>query len=76
MAKVLGIDLGTANSRAAVFDHGEPRILASPGGLRAAPSIVAFEDSGLALVGEAASRQALTNCYQTITLITRLLAGR
>ena len=41
MAKVLGIDLGTTNSVAAVIQAGEPTIVENAEGARLTPSIVA-----------------------------------
>ena len=69
MAKVIGIDLGTSNSAAAVMMGGKPTIIpaaegATVGG-KAFPSVVAFKDGEL-LVGEPARRQAVTNPENTI----------
>ena len=69
MAKVIGIDLGTSNSAAAVVMGGKPTIIpaaegATVGG-KAFPSVVAFKDGEL-LVGEPARRQAVTNPENTI----------
>ena len=66
MAKVLGIDLGTTNSCMAVIDGGEPAVLENSEGKRTTPSVVAFTKSGERLVGEAATRQAVTNSRNTI----------
>ena len=41
MAKVLGIDLGTTNSVAAVIEAGEPVIVENAEGGRLTPSVVA-----------------------------------
>ena len=69
MVKVIGIDLGTSNSAAAVMMGGKPTIIpaaegATVGG-KAFPSVVAFKDGEL-LVGEPARRQAVTNPENTI----------
>ena len=69
MAKIIGIDLGTSNSAAAVMMGGKPTIIpaaegATVGG-KAFPSVVAFKDGEL-LVGEPARRQAVTNPENTI----------
>ena len=42
MAKVLGIDLGTTNSVAAVIEAGEPQIVENAEGGRLTPSVVAL----------------------------------
>lgn len=70
MAKVIGIDLGTSNSAAAVMMGGKPTIIpaaegASVGG-KAFPSVVAFTQDGQRLVGEPARRQAVTNAKNTV----------
>ena len=41
MPKVLGIDLGTTNSVAAVIDAGEPVVVENSEGARLTPSVVA-----------------------------------
>ncbi len=69
MAKVIGIDLGTSNSAAAVVMGGKPTIIPAAEGTtvggKAFPSVVAFKDGEL-LVGEPARRQAVTNPENTI----------
>ena len=71
MAKIIGIDLGTTNSCAAVLEAGAPKIIPNPEGGRTTPSVVAFK-KGERLVGEAAKRQALTN-PNTCSSIKRLM---
>ena len=75
MAKVIGIDLGTSNSAAAVMMGGKPSIIpaaegASVGG-KAFPSVVAFSKDGQLLVGEPARRQAVTNPGNTVVAAKR-----
>ncbi|MBX8633370.1 MAG: molecular chaperone DnaK [Thermoplasmata archaeon] len=69
MAKIIGIDLGTSNSAAAVIEGGRPTIIPSAEGTsiggKAFPSVVAFTKDGV-LVGEPARRQAITNPTGTI----------
>jgi len=71
MSKVIGIDLGTSNSAAAVLEGGKPRIIPSAEGAslygKAFPSVVAFTKDGQMLVGEPAKRQAVSNPDGTIT---------
>jgi molecular chaperone DnaK len=73
--KILGIDLGTSNSAAAVLIGGKPTIIPSAEGAsqygKSFPSCVAFTDDGQMLVGEPARRQAVTNPENTITAIKR-----
>ena len=75
MAKIIGIDLGTSNSAAAVIMGGKPTIIpaaegATVGG-KAFPSVVAFTKTGELLVGEPARRQAVTNPDSTIAAAKR-----
>ncbi len=75
--KILGIDLGTTNSAAAVVMGGKPTIIPSAEGPTVAgkmfPSIVAFTEDGQLLVGEPARRQAVTNPEGTIREAKRLM---
>jgi molecular chaperone DnaK len=71
MARVIGIDLGTSNSAAAVMEGGRPVIIPSAEGAgvssgKAFPSFVAFTKEGDRLVGEPARRQAAINPDGTI----------
>ena len=67
MGKIIGIDLGTTNSCAAVLEAGAPKIIPNPEGGRTTPSVVAFK-KGERIVGEAAKRQALTNPNTVISI--------
>jgi len=76
MAKVIGIDLGTSNSAAAVMEAGRPVIIPSAEGAgvasgKAFPSYVAFTKDGQRLVGEPARRQAAINAEGTIQAAKR-----
>ncbi len=68
---VIGIDLGTTNSCAAVLEQGKPVIIPNAEGERTTPSVVAFTRLGERLVGEVAKRQAVTNAEGTISSIKR-----
>src|SRR5271157_1988265 len=73
--KVLGIDLGTTNSAAAIYEGGHATVIPSAEGPTMAgkmfPSVVAFTKDGQLLVGEPAKRQAATNPDGTIFEIKR-----
>ena len=71
MAKIIGIDLGTTNSCVAVYEGGEPVVIANAEGSRTTPSVVAFAKSGERMVGQVAKRQAITNPDRTISSIKR-----
>ena len=68
--KIIGIDLGTSNSAAAIIQGGKPTLIPAAEGTTAAgkafPSFVAFSKDGELLVGEPARRQAVTNPDNTI----------
>ncbi|MEM2942923.1 MAG: molecular chaperone DnaK [Candidatus Bathyarchaeia archaeon] len=74
-SKIIGIDLGTSNSAAAVIQAGRPIIIPSAEGTtiggKAFPSYVAFTKDGQLLVGEPARRQAVTNPEGTVMAIKR-----
>ena len=71
MGKIIGIDLGTTNSCVAVFEGGEPVVIANAEGARTTPSVVAFSKTGERMVGQVAKRQAITNPDRTIMSIKR-----
>jgi len=69
--KIIGIDLGTSNSSAAIMEGGKPVIIPSAEGTtivggKAFPSYVAFTKDGQVLVGEPARRQAAVNPEGTV----------
>jgi molecular chaperone DnaK len=76
MKKVIGIDLGTTNSCAAIFESGVPQVIPTKEGSRTTPSIVAFTEKGGRLVGQIAKRQALINPVNTIYAIKRLMGRK
>ena len=73
--KIIGIDLGTTNSAAAVYEGGRPTVIPSAEGPTAAgkmfPSVVAFTSDDQLLVGEPAKRQMVANPDGTIFEIKR-----
>ncbi len=73
--KIVGVDLGTSNSQAAVMIAGKPTIIPSAEGATVAgkmfPSVVAFTKDGTLLVGEPARRQAVTNPEGTVMAAKR-----
>ena len=75
MAKIIGIDLGTSNTAAAVMEGGKVTIIPSAEGTtlggKAFPSYVAFAKDGQMLVGEPARRQAVANPEGTISAFKR-----
>ena len=77
---IIGIDLGTSNSAAAVLRGGRPVIIPSAEGIslggKAFPSYVAITQDGQTLTGEAARRQATANPDGTATGFKRQMGQR
>ncbi|MFH1619304.1 MAG: molecular chaperone DnaK [bacterium] len=75
MARIIGIDLGTSNTAAAVMEGGHVTIIPSAEGTsmggKAFPSYTAFTKDGQLLVGEPARRQAVANPEATVTAFKR-----
>jgi molecular chaperone DnaK len=78
--RIIGIDLGTSNSAAAIMQAGKPTIIPSAEGAslygKAFPSVVAFTKDGQRLVGEPARRQAVSNPEGTIIAAKRKMGTR
>lgn len=77
---IIGIDLGTSNSAAAVLRGGRPVIIPSAEGIslggKAFPSYVAITVDGQTLIGEPARRQAASNPEGTATGFKRKMGRR
>ena len=77
---IIGIDLGTSNSAAAVLRGGRPVIIPSAEGVtlggKAFPSWVAVTVDGEILIGEPARRQAATNPNGTAFAFKRRMGQR
>jgi len=76
MSKIIGIDLGTTNSVAAVMIGGEPVVIPSAEGERLVPSVVAVNKNGERLVGRVARNQAIINPENTIFSIKRFMGRK
>ena len=77
MSKIIGIDLGTTNSCVSVYEGGDTaKIIENQEGDRTTPSIVAYTDSGEVLVGQSAKRQAVTNPFNTLFAVKRLIGRK
>ncbi|MCW4005641.1 MAG: molecular chaperone DnaK [Candidatus Bathyarchaeota archaeon] len=78
--KVIGIDLGTTNSAAAIFEGGRASVIPSAEGPTMAgkmfPSVVAFTKDGQLLIGEPAKRQATANPQGTIFEVKRKMGTK
>ncbi|WP_455234630.1 molecular chaperone DnaK [Thiogranum longum] len=77
---IIGIDLGTSNSAAAVLRGGRPVMIPSAEGIslggKAFPSYVAVTADGQTLIGEPARRQAAANPEGTATAFKRRMGQR
>src|SRR5512146_3257178 len=76
MAKIIGIDLGTTNSVAAVMSGGEPIVIPSAEGERLVPSVVAVNKNHERLVGRIARNQGIINARNTIFSIKRFMGRK
>ena len=76
MPKIIGIDLGTTNSCVAVVDVTTPQVISNREGSRTTPSVIGFTEDGERLVGQIAKRQAITNPFNTIFAIKRLIGRK
>jgi molecular chaperone DnaK len=76
MSKIIGIDLGTTNSCVAVVDVMRPQVIPNREGSRTTPSVVGFTEDGERLVGQIAKRQGITNPFNTVFAIKRLMGRK
>jgi molecular chaperone DnaK len=76
MEYVIGIDLGTTNSCAAVVQNGVPTVLPNRQGYKTTPSMVAMTETKKRLVGHLAKRQSITNAEFTVYAAKRLIGRK
>jgi molecular chaperone DnaK len=70
---IVGIDLGTTNSCAAIFLDGEPKLLRARDGTGQIPSMIALNPKGQLLVGGSAKAQLVSNPKNVVYGFKRLL---
>jgi Fe-S protein assembly chaperone HscA len=70
---VIGIDLGTTNSLAAVMGPQGPRVLHGADGDPLIPSVVSFRDDGSHIVGAEARALSVINPSRTVHSVKRLM---
>ncbi len=75
-SKVIGIDLGTTNTCAAVVLKGSPQVIPTRRGYRTIPSVVAYTEEGRLLVGHQAKAQMEINPKNTVYGSKRLIGRR
>ncbi|MHC4846520.1 MAG: Hsp70 family protein, partial [Planctomycetota bacterium] len=70
---VIGIDLGTTNSLAAIMGKDGPRVLYEADGDPLIPSVVSFRDDGSHIVGREARAMSVLNPTRTVHSVKRLM---
>lgn len=73
MSKIIGIDLGTTNSCAAIMQDNDLVIIPNSEGMRTTPSVVSIMKDGELIVGEPAKRQEVINPESTIFSVKRFM---
>jgi len=73
MDTIIGIDLGTSTTEAAVYQDGKPIIMLNFDGKEVTPSVVGLDDSGNIIVGEKAEAQLLIAPDRTVREVKRLI---
>lgn len=73
MGKIIGIDLGTTNSKIAVMEGGNPKVIHSAEGRNVIPSVV---DPVTHVVGDVAKRQLVLKPKETIYSVKRLMGRK
>ena len=73
MSKIIGIDLGTTNSCAAIYEEGGVKLIPYKGGEFIIPSIFAIDEKGNELIGHEAKRQWQLNPRHTVYASKRLV---
>ncbi|MBI5755596.1 MAG: molecular chaperone DnaK [Nitrospirae bacterium] len=76
MGRIIGIDLGTTNSVAAIMEGGRPDVIADSEGQRLTPSVVAFAGGETPVIGHAANRQRILNPKKTVYSVKRFMGRR
>ncbi len=84
MSKILGIDLGTSTSEAAVLKDGKPFVIPNQLGAGITPSFIGISEEGSIIVGQEAKDQFLARPHDTVMEVKRhmgkntsvLLSGR
>jgi molecular chaperone HscC len=72
----IGIDLGTTNSLCAVFQGGQPRLIANSLGEVLTPSVVGVLDDGRVVVGATAKELRVTHPERCISCFKRLMGSQ
>ena len=76
MPKIVGIDLGTSTTCAAVVLDGQPAVIPGVRGSRVTPSYIYVMEGGRILVGENAKAEVIADPYNTIWATKRLIGRK
>ena len=71
MGKIIGIDLGTTNSLAAVWEDGESKLIPNSYGEYLTPSVVSVDEKGTLYVGKIAKERLITHPDSTVSVFKR-----
>ena len=72
---ILGIDLGTTNSLAAVYLDGDVTVIPNRLGSVLTPSVVSIDESGTIYVGETALERKSVDPANTVSVFKRARSG-
>lgn len=75
MGKIIGIDLGTTNSLAAVWENGECQLIPNTFGEYLTPSVVSFDADGTVYVGKVAKERLVTHPHDTAAVFKRFMGS-
>ncbi len=73
---ILGIDLGTSNSMAAVYRDGKVEFIPSRTGSKIIPSVVGMDENGLFYAGEVAKERKVKYPHMTVDLFKRSMGTK
>lgn len=73
---ILGIDLGTSNSMAAVYRNGQVEFITSRTGNKLIPSVVSMDEEGYFYAGDVAKERKLRHPEMTVDLFKRSMGTK
>lgn len=73
MGRIIGIDLGTTNSLAAVWQDGKSRLIPNSFGEYLTPSVVSIDEGGMVYVGKIAKERLVSHPAQTASVFKRFM---
>lgn len=76
MARIIGIDLGTTNSLAAVWENGESKLIPNAFGEYLTPSVVSVDNEGTVYVGKTAKERLAAYPAQTASIFKRFMGTK